>query len=247
VTITFTPGQGRQPMRGAKRAGVVVVLAAAALLVLSGVVLGVTLAPSFVKTVSAQPYALPADATIAMDRGSWVVFEQTGLETQTGPVTSTVNRGPRLTPDRVTVTDSAGTTVPTTEITSTQTVNQGGVIYTGAVTFTVPADGSYRVVVTGTEGQVLVAKDLGDQFASSAVWFGLLGLATVGLLVGVILILVGRRRLPGNVGPAPLVAPAGWYPDPAAPGRLLWWDGQRWHEPPPQPTAPQDFGTRPTA
>jgi hypothetical protein len=246
VTITFTPGQGQPPMRGARRVGLVVVLAAAALLVLGGVMLAVSLGPSIASTVSAQPYAVPADATIAMDRGRWVVFEQTGLQTQTGPVTSTVNRGPRLAPDQVTVTDAAGATVPTTEIASTQTVNQGGVVYTGAVTFTVPADGSYRVVVTGTEGQVLVAKDLGEQFASAVVWFGLLGLGMVGLLVGVILILVGRRRLPRNVGPLPLVAPAGWYPDPAAPGRVLWWDGRRWHEPPPRPATPQDSGTHPT-
>ena len=31
-------------------------------------------------------------------------------------------------------------------------------------------------------------------------------------------------------------APAGWYPDPTAPGTQRWWDGQQWG-PPAQPTA----------
>ena len=249
VTITFSPSQGKQPAHGARRVGLVMVLSSTALLLFSAAALGVRIGPSVTQMLSAQAYALPMDATMSLHPGTWVVFEQTGSQSQTGPVTVTSNRAPRVTADRVTVTDAGGTPVPTARITSSQTIDQGGLVYTGAVTFVAPADGQYRVAVSGAGGQVIVAEDLGDLFGASAIWFVLIAVGFLGLLAGVVAILVGRRRFPQNVRPSPrrgpVTASAGWYSDPSRPGQFLWWDGTHWRAPRPPGASPQDSDTHP--
>jgi hypothetical protein len=218
----------------------VVVLAATALFVLSAAVLALRLGPVVAGTLSAPTYPIPSEQTITLTAGPWVVFEQTGSQGQAGPVSVSTNRAPRLRPDDVRVADAQGRSLILSRLTSTQTVTQGPVTYTGAVAFTVPADGAYRVAVSGTGGGFLLAPDVFSVFRGSVLWFALVGVSVVGLALGVVLLLVGRRRLPQNVRPAPRlvttpVAPPGWYADPRGSGGYLWWDGYRWRTPPPPP------------
>lgn len=48
------------------------------------------------------------------------------------------------------------------------------------------------------------------------------------VIVGIVYVIVRRRRTPGSP------TPAGWYPDPG--GRMRWWDGSTWtdHTAPPE-------------
>ena len=217
----------------------VIVLAAAVLLVLSGVMLGVTLGPSIASTVTAQSYALPANTTIAMNRGTWVVFEQTGLQSQSGPVTSTVEpgsaadarpgdghrqRGPPSAHRRDHL-DPDGQP-------ERGHLHRGGHLH-----------GPGRRVVPGRR-----RRHRGHRSSSPRTWPSSSPRRGSGSASwawrwrdcwpGSSSSSSGDGALPQNVHREPrrvtsYVAPAGWYPDPARPGQFLWWDGTYWHAPRP--------------
>ena len=124
----------------------------------------------------------------------------------------------------------------------TQTITRGGNVFTGAVQFDTPAAGMYEVDVLVPGSEVVVGRSLGSALGGPARWLG--GVAAGGFLVllGIVLVVVGlaQRRRPAEVPaygspaavapppPAPAGPPAGWYPDPAQPGRLRYWDGRGW-------------------
>lgn len=231
------PSQTTGPKPRPRRVGLGVILASVAVLLFAVAMLAVRSGPAFAQMMLADAYALPMDDTMTLDAGTWVVFERTGHQEQSGPVTFTTNHATGLTPDQVSVTDAAGEPVPTSRVTSTQTVNRNGTLYTGAVTFEAANEGRYHVTVSGARGEVLVARDLMSLFASSVVWFLLIALALAGCAVGVVLVVRRRRqrapghRPQGNGRSASPTAPPGWYPNPRRPEELLWWDGSQWQTP----------------
>lgn len=235
MTTDSAPSRAKGAKR-AFRAGVVVIVASVAALLLAVLMLSVRAGPAFSQMMGAAGYRLPMDTTVTLDAGTWVVFERTGSHDEFGPLTRTTNRLRRLTPDQVSVTDAAGRQLPTSRPTTRQTLNRNGTLYTGAVTFDAPTDGRYHVTVSGSRGQVLIARDLAGLFVSSAGWLFLVLGAIVGGVAGIALVVAGRRRQrpgpdQGAGRPTWATAPPGWHPDPNRPGQLLWWDGSQWHLP----------------
>jgi hypothetical protein len=228
VTAETIPDQAQGAKSRTRRVGLGVLLTSVVVLVSAAVMLGIRVVPAFTQATLQDGYRLPMDATLTLDSGTWVVFERTGRYEQRGPITVTTNKRTRLTPQRVSVTDAAGEPVPTSQATSTQTIDRDGSVYTGAVAFEVARDGQYHLTVSGNRGHVLVARDIFGVFASSLVWLLLIVVALVGCITGVALIVTGRRReRPSGDRPAP----PGWYPNPDQPQQILWWDGTRWHLP----------------
>jgi Protein of unknown function (DUF2510) len=83
--------------------------------------------------------------------------------------------------------------------------------------------------------QSLVSDTPGVEGAGWGIWLTALGsvstlLATIALLV--VAIRSPRRERPMVAAPAaataPVVSPAGWYPDPGAQGVQRYWDGTQW-------------------
>jgi hypothetical protein len=215
------------PAASLRRVGMAVLGASVVVVVLTTVMLIVRAAPTLSSGLLTDSYSVPMDATMTLEAGSWVVFELTGFERGAGPATSPQNHAISLTPDQVDVTGPTGNAVPTSAIRSNQTIKLDGTIYTGAITFTAQTTGPYRVVVSGDAQGMVVSHDLGGTSSAGAVWFLLGALGAVGCIAGMAVRMVGRRRRAPGVG----AAPPGLYPDPAQPGRVLWWDGAAWHLP----------------
>jgi hypothetical protein len=245
--VTSDPSLARATSSRAvrRRVGVGILVASGAVLVLGMTMLGLKVAPMFGNDVFATSHTVPMDTTFSLDAGSWVVFEQTGVQRQGGPVTVTTNHEVELRADQVTVIGPGGRAVPTRSMTPNQTINRNGNIYTGAVEFRAASKGQYRVVISSESGPVIISEDIGAVFTTSARWFLLTGTAFLGALAGLALMLFGRRAKPAPLigmaqgQPGTLPAPAGWYPDPGRPGEFLWWDGAQWRIPQtPEPTPP---------
>jgi hypothetical protein len=228
-------------------------------LLIAGVLLGVaggaffigTAGSNVIATFTAPVRATPADFTVDLDEGTYVVYEQTGPR----PVGSVT-----ITPSAVEVVSASGASVPVEALTLTETVDRGNERFTGAARFTVVEPGVHRVQVLGNGQQIIVAPSIASSFGSAFAWLALVGIGALVAFIGVVLLIVGlvrgRRPAAGAVAvggasaplvdqwnapalaaaPAPVAAPAvtptvaapGWFPDPKGEARLRWWDGQQW-------------------
>src|SRR5476649_1142542 len=88
---------------GQRRVGLGVLVASGLVLIVGVVMLGVRIAPTFGNAILSSSHELPMDATISLDAGSWVVFEQTGVERGGGLITVTTNHAVELSADLLTV------------------------------------------------------------------------------------------------------------------------------------------------
>lgn len=197
-----------------------------------------TLVPVVVRVVnilshslSGPTVAVPGRTRVHLERGRWIIFERTGSRQNTGPVRTTENGDVTIGVDDVAVTSSSGASSPVRGVTGLQTIDRGSGIYTGAVEFTVPADGDYDVDISGVPStSAIVARPVTDTFVDVARWalLGILAMAaaTVGLVFLVLPASSPPSRPPLIRFPGP---PPGWYPDPYG-GGLRWWNGVHWTE-----------------
>ncbi|HET9657134.1 MAG TPA: DUF2510 domain-containing protein [Kineosporiaceae bacterium] len=240
---------GPQRRRGLLRAGVVLAVLGLVCAVACGVVFVLRAGSPMVQALGASSYPTPMDRTLSLDAGDYLVYERTGRQTGGGGVQFRENHSTTLIRSDVTVHGADGQSL---EIRYpgpvTQNLTRDGDIYTGAVRFTVPAKGLYRVVVdSGQRLQVIVAPSLGSGLSGVGWLLAGMGAGAVTLVVGLILLMVGllsgrQRAVPvtssaGSVGagagvgaqPAP-----GWYPDPQVPQQWRYWDGRQWGPPGPR-------------
>jgi hypothetical protein len=198
--------------------GLVMLLAATAF-VLVGLGRGVMQAPN-TAWYSSETLTTPIDTTLDLGRGGYQVFQNTGLD-GVRPVTLGVGDIDVLDPDGVAL---------RLERSAARSMNQGEDVFTSVAFFRVQEDGVYRLRVTPSDGgsaQVFVNDDgrstfLGrDSYAMRpAVLGALLAAAGIGVLAAGFTKRVTR----------PVLAAPGWYPDPAEPTHLRWFDGVRWTE-----------------
>jgi hypothetical protein len=205
------------------------------------------------QSLSSPAYATPLDTVLTLQRSDYALYELTGHTSGGGGITFTQRRAASLAPADVQVIGPDGIALsPRGPGSGTETLTRGQDIFTVAVYFTVPRQGSYHVLVNS--GQVL------HVVISRSMASGLQGVkGKVGALLGGVLILVvgamvlvvaliGRhRRRAAGAGPraerpaglpqgqtgAPMQAmgslpPPGWHLDPDGTQQWRWWDGRAW-------------------
>ena len=213
--------------RGLVTVGAVTAAISLVLTVVSGVLIVTSVGGPLVTSFTSPARATPLDVCLVLEAGRFTVFEKTPV----GVTSSTT-----VTADDVTVTGPDGASIPTSNLSSTETMTRDDASFTGAVRFRAPVDGSYRVRVDTPPGtEVVIAPAFGTGFRAVLRWFAIGAISTVTLLVGIVLVIIGlvRRRSGRNRAQpphptAPNAVPAGWYPAPDVPGRQRFWNGQAW-------------------
>lgn len=218
-------------------------------LLLVGIVIAVAGFVGLVSTASrlipglGTAHTTPAEFTQTFDAGTtYAVYETatSGSGTPDDPYLGNVA------PGDIVVTASDGSTVVVTDAPSfAQTVTSGSRTYVVVATFDPPVTTDYVVSVT-TEGSTVVVAPALTEVTRSLAWLAPLGIGALVGLIGVIVLIAGLVRrssrqpaaVPGWPGPggptarypAPVLPPAGWYPDPERPGGQRYWDGSGWSE-----------------
>jgi hypothetical protein len=209
--------------------GLVITVAAVIVGVTSAVIVGNSIGRPLYEVMSNPVRPTPVDETLTLRAGRYTVFELVAD-----------NEAPPITAEDVKVTGPDGKKVATSGFrSSSEEVTRGSTVYAGAVEFTVPAPGDYRVRVTNPgKTEVVIAPGLGSGFDTGMAWL-LAGLASgIAFLIGVVLMIVGAVRRRRGRKPAAAAArnwnptgpDKGWYPAPDSPGRQRYWDGQAWTE-----------------
>ena len=171
----------------------------------------------------------PLDATIDLDEGTYVIYEQTSMGRGNGLFPGGGGRGVTISPDAVTVLSPSGESLPVETTSLDETIDRNDSTFSGAVRFTVDDPGVHRVSVEGLGQQVIVAPSIASSFGNALAWLAGVALGALLAVIGLVLLIVGlvRGRRPA-VAPAPAGTPGSLAPPPAAaPGVAV------------QPTAPQ--------
>ena len=230
-------------------------------LLIVGVLLGVVGGTMFVGSAGADVIRAftapirdtPLDATIDLDEGTYVIYEQTGMGRGNSPFPGGGGRGVTISPDAVTVLSPSGESLPVESTSFDETIDRNSSTFTGAVRFTVEDSGVHRVSVEGFGQQVIVAPSIVSSFGNALAWLAVVALGALLAVIGLVLLIVGLVRgrrpavtpspasTPGSLAPppapappvavqptAPQATPQGWYADPRGEARLRWWDGQQW-------------------
>jgi len=165
------------------------------------------------------PLTTPGSDEMHLTTGRYVVFELTGSQTNGGPITFTQNNFPVLTPGDVTVTGPSGQTVATRFLSSNQTINRNGKIYTGVIAFNIADAGQYTVTVARVPGEVIVTRSILDGQGGHLILGIASGLvfafAAAALLIATIVVSSRRSRARRAAWSAPM--PPAYPPMPGYP------------------------------
>ncbi len=245
VTESFPPTKGARG-RWLIIVGAVVTGVALIVGVTAGVIVARSVGGPLAETLTSPSRPTPVDAQLHLKAGRYTVFELTGRQSTSGPVTTTTGTSPTVTPDMVQVTGPSGRTISASALTSSsETLTRGQNIYSGTARFVVPESGIYHVQVESPAlTKVLIAPSFGSGLRTVLGWLAAGIGSSVAFVVGLVLLIVGvvRRRRPADppeqAGPAQLpyagppapnaLPPPGWHPAPDGPGRQRYWDGRTW-------------------
>lgn len=165
--------------------------------IVAGFVLVRSVGPAFKDALVRPACPTPCSEALDLEAGHYLVFEEIGRSTSVGPFSSTTQGLTTITPDEVAVTSPTGQALEIGQPTSSQTIERGGTIYGGAVSFEVPAAGRYRIAVDAPGAtRILVAPGLGQTFLRALPGIGVAGLGGAVGLTGVVLLIMAwiRRR-----------------------------------------------------
>ena len=163
---------------------------------------------------SAVSHRVPGRFQIALSSGRWEVYQLTGNRTGTsvGGVSYTVThqQAPILDSSALTVTAPDGRQLPVANRSgnSVETLQLGSEIFTGVASFQAPDSGGYFVKVGGRgSADVVIARPVLSVIVAALPWLGGAAAGALCVLIGLVLLLTGRRRSPATLatsaGPVP--------------------------------------------
>lgn len=215
--------------------GTVITVSALILGLTATVIIGMSMGRPLYESLTEPSRATPVDEELTLRAGRYTVFQLTGHETVRGPETTTTGiDGALITAQDVKVTGPDGDVITTRDFgSSSERMTRDADVYEGAVRFTTPEAGVYRVRVTAPEtAQVVIAPAFGSGFKTALGWL-IAGVgSSIAFMFGIIVIIVGavrrRKRPVPQAAWGPAVPERGWYSAPDAPGKQRYWDGRAW-------------------
>jgi hypothetical protein len=139
---------------------------------------------------------VPGQQTVTLAEGPWTMFERTGTSRGGGGVSFTDTTGVTFGADDVVVSGPQPVSTRSDLEGTTETLNRGGALYTGAVRFDVRGKGSYTITVRSddpTAHEVILARPLSYSFRH---WKSLvvLVLGAIAMVAGGVLLVLGILR-----------------------------------------------------
>jgi hypothetical protein len=207
-------------------------LAVIAIGMVTAAVAVIAIAIPLVGTFTSPSYAVPGDLSLHLHHARYTVYQHSGSRSTFGSVTSDPSTV-RIDPSALSIKGSDGSTVAVFADPNSETLTRGSDVYSGALVFNVPADGTYDLTFANpTSTTVVVARSLSDALHGALKWFGVGAFGGMLVVAGVVLLIVGatRRGRAKRAWYGPWGAPPAWgWPPPPPP----WGPG-----PPPPPGPP---------
>ena len=205
VTSPPLPDRHRHPdgsVKGPSFARAVSVLAAGVVLVVAALAIVV---PAVIDAVDGPRIAVPGQATVRLDTGTWVVYERNST-TRGGAGISVTNTVPTSVEPQGVVVRGPAAVVPTRDGHLRETVTRGSTGYLGVVRFDVAVKGTYTIQVTSADEsgtEVLIARPVTYVFRQWP-WMVAGFVGAVLVIVGAVLWVVGasHRRAVRRAAPA---------------------------------------------
>jgi hypothetical protein len=159
-----------------------------------GIASAIAIAIPLLGTFTSSSYVVPGDLHLHLRHARYTVYQHSGTRSAFGSTRNDA-QAIEIRPGELSVVGSDGTLVPVSFDSSTETVTRGSDVYSGALEFSPPAGGDYRLRFTNsTRTSVIVARSLTDAIDSALVWFGTGALGGAVLIAGVIMLIVGTTR-----------------------------------------------------
>jgi hypothetical protein len=154
-----------------------------------------------------DPCATPCAGVRNLEKGNYLVFERVGSSSSVGPFSSRFQGRGTISRTDVTITSIGGRALEVGEPGTSQTIDRGGTIYAGVVSFHVPESGRYRVAVDApAETRILVAPGFGQIFVKALPGLVVGGIGVVDGVVGLVLLILAwiHRRSADGAATYPL-------------------------------------------
>ncbi len=213
-TTRPAPAAPSVPRRRSFWVGLVMVVVGAAGTVVAVVGLGM----GIVTALSPQSLRPSGETTVDLEPGQQAVWQATGRRSGGGGFTFSTNGLPTVRPSDLDVVGPDGAEVPVTAVgVMSETLDQGGEIWTAVAHVEVPRPGAHRVTVRSTGGpRLAIGPSVGASFRRALPWAAVGVVGGSLLVIGAIVMVVAtvrrsseRKRLAGPPPGVPMGPPPG--------------------------------------
>lgn len=157
-------------------------------------VAGVLLVRNFVTALKVVEIAAPS-TTLHLSPGTYVIYERSGTERDSGTVSVTSKIEVHLSADEISMKSDEGRVIPVGAIRGSETYTRGQKVFDGVGRVKIENSGDYTVAVADAQAnEMIIGRSIWGSFKSLALPLALSSVGGVVFLVGAILLLVAILR-----------------------------------------------------